>query len=110
MTQLNYKKLEYYVSKWEVDDMLKDMSDMFIRNVLYRYPKVRSFTASDVVHDMCGDSTGLPRVVTNQLRRMAERKTVIDHPTGPKRIVVRDKGQYGRTYRPQNLYKFVEAA
>ena len=111
MTKLNFEKTTHnFVYDWEVENIFKDMSDVFIRNVLYRYPKVRSFTASDVVHDMCGDSTGLPRVVTNQLRRMAERKTVIDHPTGPKRIVVRDKGQYGRTYRPQNLYKFVEAA
>ena len=110
MTKLNYKKMDTnYVYDWEVDHMLEDMSDIFIRNVLYRYPKARSFTSSDVVHDMCGDSTGLPRIVTNRLRRIAEQKKVIDHPTGPKRIVVRDKGQYGRTYRPQNLYKFVEA-
>ena len=41
---------------------------------------------------------------------MADQKIVVDHPTGPKKVVVRDKGRYGRTGRPQNLYKFVEAS
>ena len=109
--KLNYKKVDtHYVYSWEVEHMFRDIADVFIRNVLYRYPKVRSFTASDVVQDMCGDSTGLPRVVTNRLRRMADQKIVVDHPTGPKKVVVRDKGRYGRTGRPQNLYKFVEAS
>lgn len=88
---------------------LEDMADIFVQNVLYRYPKHRSFTFSDVVHDMHGDSTGFPNIVASRMRRMAARKTILDHPTGPKILVVKDKGQHGRTGRPTNMYKFKEA-
>ena len=105
MAYVKYPKY-YHEMRWE----MREMAEQFTKNVLYRYPKARSFTASDVVHDMCGDSTGFPEWIATELRKMAERKTIIDHPTGPKRIVVRDKGPYGRTGRPQNLYRFAEAA
>ena len=89
-------------------EMKKDTTT-FVKNVLYRYPKARNFTSSDVIHDMHGDHTSFVDYVPDTIRSMAEKGTVIDHPTGPKVLIVKDKGRYGRTPRPQNLYKFQDA-
>lgn len=88
---------------------MRKNAETFTNNVLYRYPKARNFTASDIIHDMCGDSTEFPPYVSSYLRKIANNETIIEHPTGPKKIVVKNTGQYGRTSRPQHLYKFKEA-
>ena len=87
------------------------VAEIFVKNVLYRYPYSTSFTFSDVVHDMHGDHTGFPPYVSDVCRQFAAKETVLDHGSGNKIIMyIKDKGSYGRTNRPTNLYSFRKAA
>ena len=86
------------------------MVEKFVRNVLYTYSKYTNFTASDVIHTMKADSTGLPPAIAKKCREFASKQTVLDHDSGKPQIIwVKDKGGYGRTNRKQNLYKFRDA-
>jgi hypothetical protein len=84
--------------------------EKFVRNVLFTYSKSTNFTSSDVIHTMKADHTGLPPAIAAKCREFAANKTVLDHGSGKSQIIyVKDKGNYGRTNRPQNLYKFKDA-
>jgi len=86
------------------------MVEKFVRNVLYTYSKYTNFTASDVIHTMKADYTGLPPAIAKKCREFADRQTVLDHGSGKPQIIwVKHKGDYGRTNREQNLYKFRDA-
>jgi hypothetical protein len=85
------------------------IAETFVKNVVYRYPSSSNFTFSNVVHDMHGDHTGFPEIISSVCRKFASKETVLEHGSGKKMIMyVKDKGSYGRTNRPTNLYAFKE--
>ena len=88
----------------------KILIEKLVENTLYRYSKYTNFTASDIIHSIRGDYTGLPKSIAAYCRKLSNKKIPLDHGSGKKQIIyVKHKGQYGRTGRPQNLYKFKDA-
>lgn len=81
-------------------------------NHLHRITKYKNFTGSDMIDLIGGHGTDplFQSLIQARMRKLAEKGIVFDHSSGTRQtIYVEDKGPYGRTNHPTNLYKMKAA-
>lgn len=86
--------------------------EKMVFNHLHRITKYKNFTGSDMIDLIGGHAIDplMQDLIQDRMRKMAKKGIVFDHSSGTRqKIYVKDKGQYGRTNRPTNLYKMKAA-
>lgn len=90
----------------------RHQAEVICFNQLHRVSSHTNITGSDIIHALGGHATDrvFRNIVQARMRKLAEKGIVFDHSSGTRQtIYVEDKGPYGRTNHPTNLYKMKAA-
>jgi len=90
----------------------RHQAEVICFNQLHRFSSHSNITGSDMIGLIGGHATDplFQSLIQDRMRTMAKKGIAFDHSSGTRqKIYVEDKGQYGRTNRPTNLYKMKAA-